>query len=118
MGQVLACFEKVEPPELDLKWEEVYQLPLGGPNPSNPFVFLEIEIGGKYLGRIEIELKADAAPKTAENFRLLCTGEKGFGYQDSIFHRIIPGFMAQGLIQLCFPFLHYLNHYAHDCVRA
>jgi peptidylprolyl isomerase len=69
----------------------------------NPKVFFELTIGGSSAGRIVFELFADAAPKTAENFRALCTGEKGMGtqgkplhYKGSKFHRIIPDFMAQG----------------------
>jgi len=58
--------------------------------------FFEIDIGGQSAGRVIMELRGDVVPKTCENFRALCTGEKGFGFKGSKFHRIIPGFMCQG----------------------
>ena len=63
---------------------------------ANPRVFFDIQFNGAAAGRIVFELFADVTPKTAENFRALCTGEKGFGYKGSGFHRIITQFMCQG----------------------
>ena len=65
---------------------------------ENPRVALDVKIGDENAGTITFELFADVVPKTAENFRALCTGEKGedMCYAGSPFHRIIPGFMIQG----------------------
>eukprot|EP00897_Mesotaenium_endlicherianum_P000028 jgi/Mesen1/10025/ME000073S09302 len=75
-----------------------------GKKKENPHVFFDVSIAGEPAGRMIIELYEDVVPKTAENFRALCTGEKGIGevtkkplhFKGSTFHRVIPSFMAQG----------------------
>ena len=70
--------------------------------PGNPTVFFDVDIDGKRVGRIEMELFASLCPKTCENFRCLCTGERGVGLSDvplwfkgNVFHRVLPDFMCQ-----------------------
>ncbi len=61
---------------------------------KRPNVYFDVTIDGKDIPRIEIELFWNSTPFTCENFRAMCTGEKGMGYKNTIFHRIIPEFMA------------------------
>lgn len=63
---------------------------------SNPIVYFDVHTDDEVLGRITMELLANIVPRTAENFRALCTGENGFGFKNSIFHRVISDFMCQG----------------------
>ena len=73
-------------------------------NSSRPRVFLDLTVGSIPLGRIVFELFTEVAPKTAENFRALCTGEAGIGkttekplhYKGCLFHRVVKNFMIQG----------------------
>ena len=72
----------------------------------NPRVWFDISMGGSRLGRVLFELFADAVPKTAENFRALCTGESGNTdsgvprhYKGCTFHRVIKDFMIQGTLR-------------------
>lgn len=95
------------PPALEGTWSRsgVASAPRRGPMAAmeNPRVWFDIEIAGEPAGRVVMELRADVVPRTAENFRQLCTGEAGVGdggrrlhFRGSTFHRIIPEFMCQG----------------------
>ena len=71
-------------------------VPGGVPSGALPRVWFEVLDESTHLGRITIELRSDVVPLTAENFRALCTGEKGYGYKGCLFHRVIPNFVVHG----------------------
>ncbi|XP_004426053.1 PREDICTED: peptidyl-prolyl cis-trans isomerase E-like [Ceratotherium simum simum] len=81
-----------EPPKVESQKGE----PTAKKAQSNPQEYMDIKIGNKPAGHIQMLLRSDVVPMTAENFRCLCTHEKGFGFKGSSFHRIIPQFMCQG----------------------
>lgn len=84
--------------------------PPGQKKKQNPQVYFDISVGKTELGRIIMMLRADVVPKTAENFRQLCTHEQGFGYQSSSLHRIIPEFVSFLHFSAIYKLLHSENH--------
>ena len=90
--------------EIENDWK--YEITPYEPGDCRPVVFFDMAVGDQALGRVEVTLHDDVCPRTCENFRCLCTGERGdfvegsrrtpLWYKGSRFHRVIPDFMAQG----------------------
>jgi hypothetical protein len=102
VDETLAKFQGKEN-ELFEKLHKKYASDIPPPSGQGPSCFLEFEYGEK-KGRVEVKLFADTTPLAAENFRALCTGEKGMGrsskplcFQNSAMHRVVENFVIQGM---------------------
>ena len=85
-----------DPSYLDRVLSELNEFGVGSSSLFLPRVWFDVTADGLFIGRIVMELRSDVVPKTAENFRALCTGEKGYGFAKSIFHRVGPNFVQGG----------------------
>ncbi|KYO41367.1 E3 SUMO-protein ligase RanBP2 [Alligator mississippiensis] len=88
-------FEECQRSSSELQKKHV-SLAAGLSKESNPVVYFEVSADDEPIGHVTMELFSNIVPRTAENFRALCTGEKGFGFKNSTFFRIVPDFMCQG----------------------